>query len=159
MSEGIVDFRQYRVKRNSEHATKFKRISEALGFKNKDILMVSAILGFRNKTSKPIEKPHQDGILMMFFQNEDIDVMNLIAYAHTGGQEILKSEKKFEIVESYANAGFEYLWKALELTDDETPLTINDKKIVTKKYYNLMMSLTDDEVEGAGEELLESLFL
>ncbi|MGF0094729.1 HNH endonuclease [Lachnospiraceae bacterium SGI.066] len=43
---------------------------------------------------------------MQFFTETDYDLMDLIAYAHTKEQAILKEDGKYEIFEAYAHGGF-----------------------------------------------------
>lgn len=47
----------------------------------RDILVLSAVIGYSNKAYKPVDKPASDGVLMQFFTETDYDLMDLIAYA------------------------------------------------------------------------------
>jgi dnd system-associated protein 4 len=91
----------------------------------RDILVLSAVIGYVNKKYTPIEKAASDGVLMQFFTAHDHDLMDLIAFAHKKEQTILKSDEKYEIFSSYANGGFPILLEELQIT----PTTEIDKNL------------------------------
>lgn len=149
MNQGIARFPRYRIKRNSVYLDKWEKLLQ-LGFfeQHKDIIMICAILGFKYNSFEKIEKPHSDAVLMQFFTDDDMDLMDLMAFVYTGGQEILKSEKKYEIFESYSNGGFKYLWKYLELPEGNTPLTENEKRRISTRYYALLKDTFAKKEDG-----------
>lgn len=139
---------QFRIKRNALQQEVMQKLTAAKVFDGyKDILMISAIIGFENGLYKPIEKAASDGVLMQFFSPRDYDVMDLIAYAHKREQGIINSDEKYEIFSAYANAGFPVLLDKLEINESDEIDTISARKIA-KKYYRLLLSqgfnITDD---------------
>ena len=105
----------------------------------RDILVLSAVIGFNNKAYKPIEKQASDGVLMQFFTETDYDLMDLIAYAHTNEQSILKSDNKYEIFSTYANGGFPILLQQLDI-DTSTDIDANKQESLLVKLASILMS-------------------
>ena len=105
----------------------------------RDILVLSAVVGFNNKAFKSIEKQASDGVLMQFFTETDYDLMDLIAYAHTKEQSILKSDEKYEICSSYANGGFPILLQLLDI-DASTEIDANKQESTLVKLASILMS-------------------
>lgn len=105
----------------------------------KDILMISAVVGFNAKSCKTIEKVASDGVLMQFFSSKDYDIMDLIAYAHKKEQNVIMTDEKYEIFSSYANAGFPILLDKLEVDlDDE--ISQDEARKAQIRYYKLLLS-------------------
>jgi len=130
--------RKYRVRRNAEQEYLMSKLREAKIFTSyKDILMVSALVGFNNEIKEPILKPASDGVLLQFFNDNDIDLIDLIAYADTKSKEILSNSEKYKIFEEYANAGFPVLMSLLNISDDGTDLNRNS---IIIKYFSLLIS-------------------
>ena len=129
---------QYRFARNAEYQEKMRQLSDDLklfgGYK--DIMMPSAIIGFKNDLYKEIENVASDRVQLTFFTPRDLEIIDLIAYAHTKEQKILKSREKYEIFECYANAGFPILYDKLGITDETT---IDKREEILNRYYNLLM--------------------
>ncbi len=78
----------------------------------KDVFMLSAVLGFEIKCRLPFEKSGGDPIKEHIFQQDDFDVLDIIAIQSTGGIEILLNEnkdKRFMLLEEYAHGGIKYL--------------------------------------------------
>ena len=141
----IKVFNTYRIKRSAsqqEMMLKLTHPSVKVFNQYKDILMISAIIGFNQKRFVPIEKAAQDGVLMQFFSERDYDIIELIAYSHKKEQAILKSEEKYEIFSGYANGGFPILIEKLGLNDFdmEEMLTEEQGRILQKKYYSLLLA-------------------
>lgn len=131
---------QFRIKRNALQQEAMQKLTNAKVFDAyKDILMISAMIGYTNGVYKPIEKAASDGVLMQFFSPRDYDVMDLIAYAHKREQSIINSDEKYEIFSSYANAGFPILLDKLEITDIDAIDTATARKILMR-YYSLLLS-------------------
>lgn len=101
--------------------------------------MISAVIGFENDAYRPIDKQASDGVLMQFFIETDYDLMDLIAYAHTKDQNILKSDDKYEIFSSYANGGFPILLQLLEL-DELTEINESKQEATLVKLAGILMS-------------------
>lgn len=58
----------YRIKRSASQQEKMQKIIRANIFESyKDILMISAVIGYNEKRYIPIEKAASDGVLMSFF--------------------------------------------------------------------------------------------
>ena len=116
-----------------------KKLIEAKIFDEyKDILMISAVIGYINNKYIPIVKQASDGVLMQFFSQRDYDVMDLLAYAHTKEQSIIKSDEKYEIFSSYANGGFPLLMESLDLPAGQ--ITEVQGKEILSKYYELLLT-------------------
>ena len=99
---------KYRIRRAAEQQEMMQKLLAGNKVFNayRDILVLSAVIGYSNKAYKPVDKPASDGVLMQFFTETDYDLMDLIAYAHTKEQAILKEDGKYEIFEAYAHGGF-----------------------------------------------------
>ena len=102
---------KYRIRRAAEQQEMMQKLLAGNKVFNayRDILVLSAVIGYSNKAYKPVDKPANDGVLMQFFTETDYDLMDLIAYAHTKEQAILKEDGKYEIFEAYAHGGFPIL--------------------------------------------------
>ena len=130
----------YRIRRSAAQQEDMQRLSEANIFDGyKDILMISAIIGYNFKQYKPIEKVASDGVLMQFFTHKDYDIMDIIAYAHTKEQSIIKRDEKYEIFSSYANGGFPILLNMLGI-EDLSNISDDDAKRIKNKYYSMLLN-------------------
>ncbi len=129
---------QYRFARNANYQEKMRRLSDDLKLFSgyKDIMMPSAIIGFKNGLYKEIDNVASDRVQLAFFSEKDLEIIDLIAYAHTKDQKVLKSKEKYEIFECYANAGFPILYDKLEITSDTT---IDKREELLNKYYLLLL--------------------
>jgi dnd system-associated protein 4 len=129
-----------RIKRNSTQQEIMQKLTS--GYKvfdsYRDILILSAIIGFNNGKHIPIEKAASDGVLMQFFTESDYDLMDLLAYAHTKEQSILKNDFKYEIFASYANGGFPILLEVLQISKDLEIDESMQESILTKLYAKLL---------------------
>ena len=122
----------YRIKRSASQQEKMQKIIRANIFESyKDILMISAVIGYNEKRYIPIEKAASDGVLMSFFTQKDYDIIDLIAYSYKKEQTIIKDDKKYEIFESFANGGFPILIE--EISKDEA-------RKAQSKYYSMLLS-------------------
>lgn len=131
---------RYRIRRNADQEVIMLALRDAKIFSAyRDILMSSAIIGFNNESRVPIEKAASDGVLMQFFNENDYDLINLIAYAETGDKAILNKDEKYKIFEEYANGGFPILLGLLDIVDDGTEL--NRQKVLIN-YFKLLTSGT-----------------
>ncbi|MCM3398215.1 hypothetical protein M3638_10305 [Oceanobacillus profundus] len=129
---------RYRIRRNAQHEKVMQTLMDAKVFGTyRDILVISAIIGFNNEEKEPIEKAASDGVLMQFFKGNDYDLINLIAYADTGEKDILNQNEKYSIFEQYANGGFPILLELLDIVDDGTEI---DRQKVLINYFNLITS-------------------
>lgn len=134
---------QYRFKRNIEHEKYMKfLINDAKIFQQyKDIMMLSALIGFENNQFEEISKSAQDGVLMTFFNDEDRLIIDLLSYAHTKDQNVLFSREKYRIFENYYNGGFVLLLQLLDLSEDKLNIFDEDYfKELTLKLYRIIDS-------------------
>lgn len=130
-----------RIKRNSSQQEMMQKLTTSFKIFDsyRDILVLSAVIGYINKTYVPIEKPASDGVLMQFFTESDYDLMDLIAYAHQKEQSILKSDEKYEIFSAYANGGFPILLDILEI-GLETEIDESRQEGILRKIYVKLLS-------------------
>lgn len=138
----IKVFNQYRIRRNASQATAMKKLVDAHIFTQyKDILMISALIGYNENRYVEIEKAGEP-LLMQFFKDRDYDIIDLMVFAHKKDQQILKQEEKYKVFESYANGGFPILLKklGLENIDEMESIGIEDARTIQKKYYSLLIS-------------------
>ena len=105
----------------------------------RDILVLSAVIGYANGAYKPIERQASDGVLMQFFTENDYDLMDLLAYSHTKEQPILKSDEKYEVFSSYANGGFPILLDLLEI-DETTEIDVAKQEAILVKLASIILS-------------------
>jgi hypothetical protein len=127
---------KYRLKRNSDQEIFMKKLVEARIFSSySEILTVSALIGYNNNLFTPITKAASDGVLMQFFNEEEKDLMDILAYCYFKKQSILREDKKYEVYESYANGGFPVLISRLGITNDEDEV---DRKKVLTQYFMLL---------------------
>lgn len=108
---------KYRIKRSADQQEMMQKLISGNKVFNayRDIMVLSAVVGYVNHAFIPVTKPASDGVLMQFFTETDYDLMDLIAYAHAQEQAILKEDGKYEIFEAYANGGFPILLELLEI--------------------------------------------
>ncbi len=128
-----------RIKRSASQESAMQMLIQSKVFAGyKDILMISAIIGYNENRFVPIEKAASDGVLMSFFNNKDYDIFDLLAYSHKKHQSIVKEDEKYEIFSSYANGGFPILLEKLNLTD-VTELSIDEARKAQCRYYSLLL--------------------
>lgn len=133
----LIDNR-YRIRRSEHQEKDMQALSETKIFGNyRDILVASAIVGFNNESKEPIVKPASDGVLMQFFNENDYDLINLIAYADTGEKAILDKREKYKIFEEYANGGFPILLDLLDIVNDGVKI---DRQKILINYFKLLTS-------------------
>lgn len=131
---------QFRVKRSALQQAMMQKLTHAGIFDAyKDILMISAIVGYINKQYTPIEKVASDGVQIQFFSPIDYDIMDLIAYAHKKEQNIINSDEKYDIFSRYANGGFPILVDRLGI-DESEELDVEKVRKLLKRYYKLLLS-------------------
>ena len=132
----------YRVKRSAEQEEAMRYlINDLKVFQSySQILVISALIGYSNKTKNPIKKTASDGVLMQFFDEKNYDIMNLLAYADQQVQSILTSQgvEKYNIFESYANGGFPILVEKLEI--DLVDRTKNNRLEILRRYYTMLLT-------------------
>lgn len=124
---------KYRIKRNANQQEMMQKLMSGnkLFDSYRDILMISAAIGYANNAFVPIVKTASDGVLMQFFSEKDWDFMDLIAYAHKKEQDVLYSDEKYEIFSSYANGGFPILMSLLGIElDTDMDDTIQERKLL-----------------------------
>ena len=67
----------FRIKRSASQQELMQKMIQAKIFSQyKDILMISAIIGYLNNRYLPIEKVASDGVLMQFFNDKDYNLRN-----------------------------------------------------------------------------------
>lgn len=131
---------QFRVKRSALQQDMMLKLTRAGVFEGyKDVLMISAIIGYINKQFIPIKKRASDGVLMQFFSSIDLDIIDLLAYAHAKEQNILIKDDKYDIFSSYANGGFPLLLDKLDISEEEE-IDEESRRKLTKRYYKLLLS-------------------
>jgi dnd system-associated protein 4 len=131
---------QFRVKRSAIQQEMMKKLVDAGVFEQyKDILMISAIIGYQNNQFIPIEKRASDGVLMQFFSPVDLDIIDLLAYSRAKEQSILYKDEKYDIFSAYANGGFPWLVDKLGISEDEK-IDEETKRKLIKRYYKLLLS-------------------
>ena len=144
-----------RIKRSADQQEMMQKLLS--GFKvfdaYRDILVISAVIGYVNKAYKPIERQASDGVLMQFFTENDYDLMDLLAYSHAKEQTILKSDEKYEIFSAYANGGFPILLELLDI-DEHTEIDAAMQESILVKLAGLILS---NQIRLAPAE--EELFL
>lgn len=137
---------RYRIKRSGEYEKQMQYLIQDLKVFQSyaQVLVISAIVGYNHKKFVPISKPASDGVLMQFFTDYDKDLINLIAYAHTKQQRILREEdsstEMYNIFESYANGGFPLLVGEGMLDIDFDNVEKNDRLAILRKYYTLLVT-------------------
>lgn len=131
-------FDTYRVKRELGHQEMMIKLRDAGIFKDySKVLMISAIVGYINDCPKPIEH-NAEPVQLSFFSERDRDIIDLLAYAATGNQEILDSEEKYEVFERYAAGGFPLLIERLGV-DESTEFDERTKQDTVKRFYSLLL--------------------
>ena len=143
---------KYRIKRSKIYEKEMEELRKAKIFSSyRDILVLSATIGYTNNRFKPVEKPASDGVLMQFFSNEDENLMDLLAFIKTNNQKILHSSEKYQYFEGFANGGFPILLKLLDwVGGEEFVSSINRKEVLMSLYTHLvtgnciMADLIDD---------------
>lgn len=129
----------YRVKRLKRQADLMLKMTtkpadsdiDALFRNYASLLTVSALIGFAANL-QPVsfdskQEPQGEPVQRQFFQEDQLKIIDLIAYAHTHEPLIIRSIKKFDIFSGYAAAGFDYLCDRLDAenldwTDSKTTL-------------------------------------
>lgn len=132
---------KYRIKRSADQQEMMQKLLNGNKVFNayRDILVLSAVVGYVNKAYVPVSKPASDGVLMQFFTETDYDLMDLLAYAHAKEQAILKEDGKYEIFEAYANGGFPILLELLEI-DASTEMDNAKREAVLVKLASLLIT-------------------
>lgn len=137
----------YRINRNQELDEQMQYLVKDLRIFNtySQILTMSAIIGYANKEYVPFTA-NAESVQMIFFQNREQELMNLLAYAKVGNQSILQEKAKddpernkmYQIFEFYANGGFPILCQKLGV--DFADKSKNDRYTILLKYYSLLVS-------------------
>ena len=132
---------KYRIKRAAEQQDMMQKLLSGNKIFNayRDILVLSAVIGYSNNAYSPVERPASDGVLMQFFTETDYDLIDLLAYAHVKEQAILKEDRKYEIFEAYAHAGFPILLDLLEI-DATTEIDSAKQEAILVKLASLLIS-------------------
>lgn len=99
-----------------EYYQKLGNDKETNYFENmKDVLVLSAVLGFIKKNPLPFSKAGGDAIKEHIFQ-DDINLFDIIAILSTGDIKILLNERrdeKYKLIEEYAHGGIQYLVESI----------------------------------------------
>lgn len=130
---------KYRIRRNADQEEQMRYLVNDLKIfqSYSQILMISAVVGYKNKLYVPIENYASDGVLMQFFTQRDLDFMDFIAYAYKKEQSILKNNDKYEIFESFANGGFPVVLDELKI--DFVDKKNNDRLEILRRYYRILL--------------------
>ncbi len=144
----------YRIKRSMDQQDMMQKLTanNRIFESYRDILVLSAVIGYLNKKFIPIKSPASDGVLMQFFTENDYDLMDMIAFAHTKDQFVIKSDEKYEVFASYANGGFPILIEKLGIDNTTEIDPVIQRSLVTKLYAALLSksfikTIKDDEGE------------
>lgn len=131
---------KYRIKRSKEYEKGMDELRKAKIFSSyRDILVLSAAIGYANNRFEPIDTPASDGVLMQFFENEDRNLMDLLAFLHTKNQKVLYETEKYQYFEGYANGGFPILLKLLDwVGGEEYALSVDRKEVLISLYMQLL---------------------
>jgi dnd system-associated protein 4 len=149
----IYSNNRYRIKRNATQEADMRKLVENGIFSSyADILTISAIVGYVNKRFVSIEKTAQDAVQLNFFSEEDRDIMDHIAYAHSKQQSILRKDEKYEIFEKYANGGFPILLEKLDIDSNEEI----DRSLVLFKLYSQFLT---GELKVDDNEILDEVII
>ena len=141
----------YRIKRSADQQEDMQRLIKSdIFMAYKDILMISAIIGYSQGLYKLVEN-NADGVLMQFFKEKDYNIIDLIAYGHTKQQSIVKSDEKYDIFSSYANAGFPLLLKKLNIEKGKEIDQTEARKALIQYYVSLlsndfMVKITENDL-------------
>mgnify|MGYP004616736593 CR=1 FL=1 len=132
---------KYRIKRSADQQEMMQKLISGNKIFNayRDIMVLSAVVGYVNHAFVPVTKPASDGVLMQFFTETDYDLMDLIAYAHVQEQAILKEDGKYEIFEAFANGGFPILLELLEI-DTTTEIDAIKQEGILVRLASLLIS-------------------
>ena len=141
---------KYRIRRSAQQQEMMQKLMSGnkLFESYRDILVLSAAIGYANEAYIPIKKAASDGVLMQFFSEKDWDFIDLLAYAHKKEQAVLYTDEKYEIFSAYANGGFEILIKLLEI--DQT--TDIDDTLLETKFLKLCELLVTGNVKAPSIE-------
>ena len=131
---------KYRIKRSKVYEKEMEELRRAKIFSSyRDILVLSAAIGYANNRFEPVDTPASDGVLMQFFENEDRNLMDLLAFLHTKNQKILYESEKYQYFEGYANGGFPILLKLLDwVGGEEYTLSVDRKETLISLYTQLV---------------------
>ncbi len=115
------DLAAYRIKRLKRQDSLMQKMTTKPGdsgldalFRNyASLLSVSALVGFAAKLM-PVninerKEPLGEAVQRQFFTNDQLKLIDLIAYAHTHEPIIIRSTRKYDIFSGYAVVGFDYL--------------------------------------------------
>ncbi|MBU3129011.1 hypothetical protein [Clostridium tagluense] len=131
---------KFRVKRSAMQQDMMVKLTRAGVFEGyKDILMISAIIGYLNNQFIPIQKRASDGVLLQFFSPIDLDIIDLLAYSYAKEQTILSKDEKYDVFSSYANGGFPILLEKLDFSEGDDINEESRRKLI-KRYYKLLLS-------------------
>lgn len=95
--------------------SKSEKNEEQLFSTMKDVYMLALVIGFKNKKRKKITKPSKDPIKLIYFDEYDKVIMDIVAlytYIQDEDISILRNDRqddKYKLVEEYANAGMEVI--------------------------------------------------
>lgn len=92
---------KYRIKRSADQHEMMQKLLSGNKVFNayRDILVLSAVVGYTNNAFVPVTKAASDAVLMQFFTETDYDLMDLLAYAHAKEQAILKEDEITNILD------------------------------------------------------------
>lgn len=136
---------KYRIKRSNIYEKQMKDLISAKIFgQYRDILVLSAAIGYANNRFRPIEKPAADAVQIINFKNDDQNMMDLLALIKTKDPTILSKADKYQYFEGYANGGFPILLKILDFVDmEDYASSVNRKETLISLYAHL---ITEDYV-------------
>ena len=141
---------RYRIRRSAEHEKAMKHLIAMKLFQTYgQIMVVSAIIGYKNNAFDDHFQAANDPVLMNQFNSKAYDIINFLAFAKEKKQSILKDYDqdeeregldiyaKYHIFEGYANGGFPILLDKLGI--DINNLEEFDQIELLRKYYRLLV--------------------
>lgn len=78
----------------------------------KDVYIIALIIGFMKKYRKPFSKTAGEPIRLQYFDQNDKNIMDIIALSENYDLSILtkdREDEKYQLIEEYANGGMEIL--------------------------------------------------
>ena len=138
----------YRINRNLDLEDQMRYLWRDLRIFNNgysQILTISALIGYANNAYVPFTN-NAEPVQIINFEEREKDIMNFLAYKHTGNQSILQERPKddpdrnkmYQAFEFYANGGFPILCKKLGV--DFVDKSKNDRYTILHNYYNMLLS-------------------
>lgn len=125
--DSFEDLAAYRVKRLARQADMMLKMTtkpldsdvDALFRNYASVLTVSALIGYATGSfikdfGMGKKQPMGESVQRQFFQQDQLRLIDLLAYAHTKEPTIIRRTQKYDIFSAYAAAGFDVLCERLD---------------------------------------------